>query len=232
MRQFVEDLYQSHIDELTECADFQSLEQGAVGRDAYETFVSNVFETHQNSPHFLGFLYALVPPESVHRIEHNLLEELGLEEDHGLSHPELLLALLEGMGLQERVPELKKRARERLDEIILDPFLYGSLREVGLSALVEVVSFEYMLSRVSSRIGRFLESQCGLTTAQLEWFFHHSEVDIQHAEEGLDTIEDYIAYYDFDEHEARDVIETAMRENVFIKRYFGVAAAARARGME
>ena len=232
MRQFVETLYQSHIDELTECADFVALEQGSATRSDYETFVSSVFETHQNSPHFLGFLFAMVPPDSVDRIQHNLLEELGLDEDEGRSHPELLLALLEGMGLQDKVPALRQKARARLNEIVVDPFLYGSLREVGLAALVEVVSFEYMLSRVSSRIGRFLQSQCGLTEVQLEWFFHHSEVDIRHAEEGLDTIEDYASYYEFDPQEARDIIETAMRENVFIKRYFGVEAAARSRGME
>jgi pyrroloquinoline quinone (PQQ) biosynthesis protein C len=232
MRQFVEDLYNQHIGELTGCAEFVALEEGSVGRDVFEGFVGNVFLTHQNSPHFLGFLFALVPPNSVERIEHNLLEEMGLDEEDGRSHPELLMALLEGMGLQDKVSTLKAKARTRLDEIVLDPLLYGSLREVGLSALVEVVSFEYMLSRVSSRIGRFLKKQCDLTDEQLEWFFHHSEVDIQHAEEGLDTIEDYIAYYEFDPQEAQDIIGTAMRENVFIKRYFGIEAAARARGME
>ena len=196
-----------------------------------DDFIARVFETHQNSPHFLGFVYALVPPDSVERVEHNLLEELGLEEEDGESHPKLMEALVRGAGLLDRVDELRARARERLDEIVTEPLLYGSLREVGLSALVEIVGFEYMLSRVSSRIARFLQGYRGIEEADLVWFTHHSEVDIEHAEEGLDTIENYVSYYGFDDDEARDIIDAALRENVFIKRYFGVEAAANSRSM-
>ena len=114
---------------------------------------------------------------------------------------------------------------------VTEPLLSGSLREVGLGALVEIVGFEYMLSRVLSRIARFLQGYRGIEEADLIWFTHHSEVDIIHAEEGLDTIENYVSYYGFDEDEARDIIDAALRENVFIKRYFGVEAAAKSRSM-
>ena len=231
MRQYVESLYKEHIEELTNSPDFRALEDGSASRDDYDRFIANVFETHQNSPHFLGFLFALVPPESVERIKHNLLEELGIEEEDGESHPALLEELIRGAGLEAQTTELKHRARTRLDDMVNEPLLYGSLRDNGLAAVVEIVSYEYMLSRVSSRIARFLAKHRGIAEEHLIWFTHHSEVDIQHAEEGLDTIQDYVTYYGFDEAEARDIIDSNMRENVFIKRYFGVDAAARSRGM-
>ncbi len=231
MRAYVESLFKEHIEELTACAPFVALESGEANREAYNDFIAHVFQTHQNSPHFLGFIYSIVPPGSVENVCHNLLEELGLEEEDGQSHPELMMALIQGAGLGDRVDELQRDARARLDELVQEPFMFGSLREVGLGALVEVVSFEYMLSRVSSRIARFLNDHRGISSEDLVWFTHHSEVDIQHAEEGLDTIQEYVTYYQFSEDEARDIIDMSMRENVFIKRYFGIKAAAESRGM-
>jgi pyrroloquinoline quinone (PQQ) biosynthesis protein C len=97
-----------------------------------------------------------------------------------------------------------------------------------LAALAEVISFEYMLSRVSSRIARALTRHRGLSGETLRWFTHHSEVDLQHAEQGLDDLDAYIRYYEFADDDAMTIVEMALRENVFIKRYFGELAAARA----
>ncbi len=230
MREYVETLYRRHVEELTRCADFVALEQGRGERADYDRFIANVFETHQTSPHFLGFLFSVAPPGSAERVKHNLLEELGLEEEGGESHPALLELLIRGAGLADRIDELRQRARRRLAEQVAEPLLYGSLREVGLSAFVQIVSFEYMLCRVSSRVARFLRVHGGIPEEQLIWFALHSEVDIQHAEEGLDSIAEYVDYHGFDEDEARDIIEAALRENLFIKRYFGPHAAARSRG--
>ena len=80
---------------------------------------------------------------------------------------------------------LEAQADEDLRRIVVDPLLYGTLREVGLAALTEIVAFEYMLSRVSGRIARALTEHRRLSAAALEWFTHHSEVDIRHAEQGL-----------------------------------------------
>jgi pyrroloquinoline quinone (PQQ) biosynthesis protein C len=168
----------------------------------------------------------------VEHLQHNLLEELGIEEEGGESHPALMEKLVAGAGLEDRVEELRSRARARLDEQVQQPILYGSLREIGLSALVEIVSFEYMLSRVSDRVAEFLMKYRDISEADLVWFTHHSVVDIEHAEQGLDAIADFIEYYAFDDEEAKDIITSTFRENVFIKRYFGVAAAARSRGMD
>jgi hypothetical protein len=56
-------------------------------------------------------------------------------------------------------------------------------------------------------------------------------VDIEHAKEALITIADYVSYYEFEEQEARDIVDMALQENVFIKRYFGTHAHANLREM-
>lgn len=162
MRSYVESLFIKHTEELTSCQRFQSLESGEAEVDDYNTFIGNVFKTHQNSPHFLAFIYAMVPPSSAENVCHNLLEELGLEEEGGQSHPELMMALIEGAGLKDQVDNLRQGARTRLDELVNEPFMFGSLREVGLGALVEVVSFEYMLSRVSRESLQSVRQKPGL----------------------------------------------------------------------
>ncbi|MBI2467990.1 MAG: iron-containing redox enzyme family protein, partial [Candidatus Rokubacteria bacterium] len=116
-----------------------------------------------------------------------------------------------------------------LRRIVVDPILYGTLRELGLAALAEITAFEYMLARVAGRIARALARHRGLAPAALEWFTHHSEVDIRHAEEGLANLEAYLRYYEFPEAEALTIVEMTLRENVFVKRYFGALAAQGAR---
>ena len=92
---------------------------------------------------------------------------------------------------------LEAQADEDLRRIVVDPLLYGTLREVGLAALTEIVAFEYMLSRVSGRIARALAQHRGLPAPALEWFTHHSEVDIRHAER-LHRARDLLAVKGFD----------------------------------
>ena len=228
---YVEQKYKEHTDEFSGCPEFQKIESGEASREEYDAFIASVFRTHQNSPNFLAFLLALTAPVAFDRVKHNLLEELGIEEEDGESHPELLLALLEGAGLTDRMDELHGMAKETMKALIVEPMFYESLREYGLAAMAEVFSFEYMLAHTSTRIANALREHRGIPEDALIWFTHPSEVDIQHAEEALVTIQDYVDYYEFDDEEARDIIDMAMQENVFIKRYFGTHAHARAREM-
>jgi pyrroloquinoline quinone (PQQ) biosynthesis protein C len=69
-----------------------------------------------------------------------------------------------------------------------------------------------------------------LSPDAVKWFSHHSEVDLQHAERGLTIVEDFIAYYELSADEAQTIAEITMRENVFIRRYFGEKALASAVG--
>lgn len=218
--QYVEDIYQRQTQEFLGCDAFGRLERGDATLADYDRFIGNVFRTHQNSPQFLAFLFSVAPPTALDRVAHNLLEELGIEEEGGQSHPALLTALIEGAGLGAHAESLREAARETMRGVVCEPFLFGSFREVGLGAMAEVFSFEHMLAHSSTRIADMLATHRGLGEDALTWFRHHSEVDIGHAEEALLTIEETAEYYEFDFEEACDVIDLTMRENVFIKRYF------------
>jgi heme oxygenase-like protein len=230
LRSQIEALLSRHVSELTEFADFKAIESGQASREDYDRFLGNVVRTHLQSPQVLAFLYAFAAPAAAANLAHNMLEELGIEEESGIAHPSLLRTLAAGAGLGARLPELERASQEDLRQIIVDPILYGTLKEVGLSALIEVVAFEFMLSRVASRIAAALARHRGLPPAALEWFTHHSEVDIGHAQQGLDNLESYVGYYGFTPDDAFTIFDMTLRENVFIKRYFGEKALGRATG--
>ena len=59
-----------------------------------------------------------------------------------------------------------------------------------------------------------------LPAGALEWFTHHSEVDILHAEQGLTDLEAYVRYHELGDDEALTIVEMTLRENVFSRRYF------------
>jgi len=91
----------------------------------------------------------------------------------------------------------------------MEPMFYASLREAGLAALVEIVGFELMLSRLASELAQLLRQPRGLSEQALEWFTHHSEVDLEHAEQGLDAVAEYASYYELELREATDIVDTA-----------------------
>lgn len=227
VRSKIETLFTRHVAEFTDCANFTALESGQVPQEDYTHFIENVVRSHLKSPQLLAFLFALAPPDVAENLQHNMLEELGVEEDSGIAHPSLLKQLTAGAGLAHRLPELEALAAADIHQTIVDPLLYGTLKEVGLSALGEITAFEFMLSRVAGRIARALAAHHGFSPATLEWFTHHSEVDLLHAAQGLDNLEAYIRYYEFSEEDALTILEMTLRENVFIKRYFGELSCAR-----
>lgn len=221
LRAAIESQYAKSTQELVETTEFKRLESGEASREEYDRFIANVVRSHMKSPKILAFLYAVAPPEATGDLLHNLLEELGIEEEDGTSHPDLMKNVAIGAGLGDLMPQLDALAQEDMRQIIVDPLLYGSFREVGFSVLVETVAYEWMLSRTASRIARFLKAHREMSDESLEWFTHHSEVDIQHAEEGLNSLVKYTEYYQFAADEADTIVEMTLRENVFIKRYFG-----------
>lgn len=221
LRATIEARYQASSDELTGLAEFERLARGEAGREAYDVFLANVIRSHLKSPKILAFLYSASAPTASADLLHNMLEELGIEEEDGTSHPELLRRLAHGAGLGEALPALERLADEDLKAVVVEPLMYGTLRDVALSVLIETIAYEWMLARVSGRIAAFLREHRGLDEATLAWFTHHSEVDLRHAEEGLDAIERTIAYYEVPPEDVETILELTLRENVFIKRYFG-----------
>ncbi|HEV8586468.1 MAG TPA: iron-containing redox enzyme family protein [Methylomirabilota bacterium] len=213
----IRELFERQVEAFTASREFAALESG---RADYDAFVENVARAHLKSPQLVAFLYALAPPAAAPTLLGNLLEELGLEADSERPHPALLEDLLRAAGLGHRLPTIQAEAEDDIRRVVTDPLLYGTLREVGLAALTEIVAFEFMLSRVSGRIGRALAAHRGLPAPALEWFTHHSEVDVRHAEQGLADLGAYCAYYAFADDEALTIVEMTLRENVFARRYF------------
>jgi Iron-containing redox enzyme len=226
LRKAIEALYAAQVTAFTEFPGFRALESGAASPADYDRFIESVARAHLRSPQLLAFLYAVAPPDATDKLLHNMLEELGIDQESGVPHPSLLRQLVTGAGLGSRLPRLERQAEEDLRRVVVDPLLYGTMKEVGLAALCEIVAYEYMLSRVSSRVAKALATHRGLSAEVLEWFTHHSEVDIRHAEEGLDDLEAYVRYYGFSDADALTIVEMTLRENVFVKRYFGELPAA------
>lgn len=227
----IESEYAEQTENFAACANFQNLENGTSSAGIYDKFIADVCRTHLKSPHILAFLYAVAPPAAASNLKHNMLEELGLDEE-GVSHPALLLELAAAAGFDESArKELELSAQEELRRIITDPILFGTLKEVGLSVLLETTSFEWMLSRLATRMGNFLAEHRRLSRESLRWFHHHSEVDIRHAEEGLQAVVDYIEFYEFESSDVEIILDVTFRENVFVKRYFGEIALARQTGV-
>ena len=99
--------------------------------------------------------------------------------------------------------------------------MFGTIKELGLSVLLEVTCFEWMLARLSSRMGQALQTHRGIPTDGLAWFSHHSEVDIRHAAEGVEAVVHYVNDYNIEADELATILDITFRENVFIRRYFG-----------
>lgn len=228
LRDRIEELFQEQVAELTGSAEFTRFEAGRAPAVEVHQLIANVVRSHLRSPKLLAFLYALSPPgKAADALQHNLLEELGVEDE--VAHPVLLGRLAEAAGLGSQLARIAAEADQDLKRYVVEPLLYGSLRDVGLAALCEVVAFEYMLSRVATRMAHALMVHRDLPVDALEWFTHHSEVDVRHALEGLDNLVQYIRWYDVAEEDALTILKITFRENVFIKRYFGELAHAHSR---
>lgn len=220
-RSTLEAEYAAQCEAFARSRSFQSLDEGHSDRKAYDQFIAGVCRTHLKSPQILAFLYSVAPPSVAETIRHNLLEELGMDGE-GVSHPALLLQLMECAGFSPKARrELDAEAQENLRRMCTDPILFGTFKEVGLGVLLEVTCFEWMLARISGRMARFLNLHRRLSAEALQWFSHHSEVDKRHADEGLDTVIEYLDYYEFDAGDAASILEITLRENPFLKRYFG-----------
>lgn len=220
IRSMIESEYAAQVEAFAASPSFQSLETGTAIAPAYDDLVARICQTHLKSPQVLAFLYAIAPPRVAHKLKHNMLEELGLDHE-GVSHPGLLLELARAAGFNEKARNiLESHAQEELRRMCTDPILFGTFKEFGLTVLLEVTCFEWMLSRLATRIATFLSRHRGLSNESLRWFTHHSEVDVRHAAEGLDAVIEYARFYEFDDSDFRSILDITFRENVFIKRYF------------
>ncbi len=227
IRNLIESRYAQQSKFFEQSEGFQHLVSGVADIKFYDEFIANLCKTHLKSPQILAFLYAAAPPTVANTIQHNMLEELGLDAE-GICHPDLLRKLASAVGLDNaKQVQIEASSQAELHRMCSEPMLYGTLKELALSVLLEVTCFEWMLSRLSGKMGIALQQYRKLDKESLEWFFHHSEVDIRHAEEGLDSVINYVEYYGFEIDDLETILDITFRENIFIKRYFGEIALAK-----
>lgn len=219
-RKLFELWYQKLHKQCIDSSHYQKLIDGSFKKQDLENIIKNICKSHLRSPQILAFLYSIVPPSATYHMKENLLEELGVDDDQS-SHPDLLLLLCKSSGLDgENIRKIQNEADQVLKNKITEPLMFGSLKEVGLNVMLEVIGFEWFLSREASNLGNALKKGLSLTQESLIWFYHHSEVDIAHAEEGLDALVEYVTYYDLDAETVEIIGEITFRENIFLKRYF------------
>lgn len=212
--------FESQIQDFQASEKFQRLEAGSWTRPEYLDFIGNVARAHMNSPRIMAFLFSVAPPKASHAVAMNMLEELGAEGP-GSGHPRYLETMLARSGLGKDVQaRIRQDSSDLIHNLCCDPPLFATLRELGLSVLLEVSSFEWMLSQLSGRIGRALEAGTGLDRDALAWFFLHAEADIEHAQEALVTIAEYVEAYRFTPAELETFLDLTFRENVYLARYF------------
>ena len=198
----------------------QALLTGRMPRRELKGFFRHFIVTHLNSVQVLSFLNAVAPDEAAQLVRENLLEEMGLEEAER-PHPDLLVDLARGLGSSDQeIIRLEAEAREARRRFASDHLAYPTLRELGLAILLETLTFEAFLSRVSDSIARSLQDHYGLANEVVRWFTLHGEVDVRHAEEGKRVVEYYIAFHRFDETEVEAIVRKTFPRNVVLARYF------------
>jgi pyrroloquinoline quinone (PQQ) biosynthesis protein C len=221
-RQQISEAFDQVAREFADSASFQALLAGELSQEQVREFVRNVVRSHFQSPHFLAFLLSLLPTEEGGKLlKENMLEEMGLLGSDEKAHPELLLDLVRGIGFsKEEIEQLIRESREHIRLLLAQPMPFPTLREMGLALLLTVVAIEYFLSRYSSKIATALVDHYGVSKDHLEWFVLHGEVDIRHAEEGIDTVADYIAFHQVEDSRFEGVLRATFAQNVLRQRYF------------
>ena len=198
----------------------QALLSGKMIPDEVRAFFRSFIVTHLNSVQILSFLFSIAPRGPSDLVKENLLEEMGLEESEK-SHPDMLIDLARGLGFsQQDILRLSAEADEVRRRFSSSKVPYETLRDLGLSILLETVAFEFFLSRVSDSMANAMTGHYGLSAGAVQWFTLHGEVDVKHAEEGKQTILSYVSYFRFQPDEFERIARKTFAENVVLNRYF------------
>jgi pyrroloquinoline quinone (PQQ) biosynthesis protein C len=200
----------------------QELLSGKSTRAELLIFISNVFTTHYLSSHIVAFCFASLPSEASALLKENLSEEMGHADEE--AHSVLLLKLAKGAGFTDSdIEQLIDESRQQIRTFCAINIPFPTLRDLCLSVLLETMSFEFMLSRCSSKIAKALSQHYALPEESLEWFDLHSEVDIRHAEEGLKIIQDFVMFHQIADAAFEHILGATFVKNVFLRKYFPTA---------
>ncbi len=218
--QQIRDVYEKASSEFAGSASYRHLLGGQADADEVRDFIRNVFLTHYLSSHIVALCFASLPSDAASLLKENLLEEMGRSEAEK-PHSALLLELARGAGFSEQeIQGLIADARQQVAIFCAVRVPLPTLRELCLAVLLETVSFEFMLSRCSGPIAAALLGHYALPKRALQWFELHSEVDIRHAEEGLQVVLDYLNFHQITDSSFEHILHATFRGNVFSRRYF------------
>ena len=210
--------YLDHAEQFTEHAMFRSLEAGRSDAAGYDAFLRRVALTHLHRPRIVAFLRSVAPADVVDRLRLDLLEPIQLDRN-GLDRPSPLEAMLIVSRIGRELPVLRAQAQQELDAALADAHLYATPIDLGFAMLIEAVAFEFMLDRIGRRICDFLQRHRGLPKYALCWFNRAS--NSSRAAHGLNDILVYAECYRDRLAAADEIVDAALGENVFVKRYFG-----------
>ena len=225
LNQSVNKVFEQSAKEFLSDGRIQRLLSGRMSREDLREFFRHFIVTHLNSVQILAFLLSLVPRDSSDLVKENLLEEMGFDQSE-VSHPDLLIDLARGLGFTDQdIIRLRAEADQARRDFATAELSYKSLREMGLSVLLETVAFESLLSQVSDQIGQSLINHYGISAEAVEWFTLHGEVDVKHAEEGKQVLQQYISHYRFSPSEVKEIVNHTFDQNVYLNRYFPIGSA-------
>jgi len=145
-------VFANATEEFRNSAEYRELVSGRAAPEAAREFIRNVFRTHYLSSHIVALCFASLPSDTAMLLKENLLEEMGRSEEEK-PHSALLLEMARSMEFSEvEIARLVTDARERLAVFCATRVPVATLRELCLALLLEIMSFEIMLSRCSSEI--------------------------------------------------------------------------------
>jgi L-alanine-DL-glutamate epimerase-like enolase superfamily enzyme/pyrroloquinoline quinone (PQQ) biosynthesis protein C len=215
--------------EFSESSEYRQLTSGEATVEVAREFLRNVFRTHYLSSHIVALCFASLPSSAAELLKGNLLEEMGRSEQEK-PHSALLLEMARGIGLSDdEIEQLIADARRQVSIFCATRVPVATLRELCLSLLLETMSFEFMLSRCSSRIAEALTNHYAFPKTALHWFELHSEVDIRHAEEGLTVIQDYVDFHQISDDLFSHIARLTLGDNMFARHYFPPSSRQRTR---
>jgi hypothetical protein len=210
--------YLDHAEQFTEHAMFRSLEAGRSDAAGYDAFLRRVSLTHLHRPRVVAFLRSVAAADIVDRLRLDLLEPIQIDRN-GFDRPSPLEAMLIVSRIGRELPTLRSQAQEEFDAALADPRPYATKMDLGFAMLIEAVAFEFMLDRIGRRICEFLQRHRGLPKYALCWFNRAS--NSSRAAHGLNDILAFAECYRTRPAAVSEIVDTALGENIFVKRYFG-----------
>lgn len=167
---------------------YETWEAGTLTREALQGYARQYYRWVEMFPRFVSAVHSNCPDPEVRR---RLLENLAEEERADAPHADLWLGFAEGLGLsrQDVVGGPTLEQTEWAVEMVRSITRDGSFLE-GTAALW---AYEAQVPEVAVRKAEGLRKHYGLAKPEaLRYFTVHAEVDVDHARQGREILEEHV----------------------------------------